>query len=598
LKERLLNIFYLLPKGDGIKLTILFFMMLLAAMLEVIGVGMIPAFVAIVAAPEKVLEYEPARPFIELAGIESSGDLLLWGGGLLIGIFVVKSIYIISFNYLEARFLFNRRYTISLRMMNAYMRAPYLFHLQKNTAELIRNATVEVNILINSVLASILKLARDGVMAAAILLFLIIMEPLITLIIVVVMGAGAGTFVMLTQKKVKSYGIQEQEHRKNLLKTLQQGLGGIKEARVLNREKDLTDKFKLEAYKSTRLLAFIRYVMQIPKPVVETSAVIGMMMVAGFMLWQGRPMEAIIPILTLFAMGIVKLMPAVNQLSSMYTSLQYNIVSVDPIYEDLKSLEDAGADFLADRSKTSPMHFLKKIEVNDLHYSYPGSGEEAISGVSFKVFRGEAIALVGSSGAGKTTMVDLLLGLFKPDSGEIYVDGVNVWKNLSAWQKNIGYIPQSIYLADETLRENIAFGIPLAEIDDEKVRNAIELAQLSQLVRELPDGLDTIVGEHGTRLSGGQRQRIGIARALYHDPQVLVMDEATSALDNVTEQHIIRSIEALKGDRTVIMIAHRLTTVMNCDRLYLMEKGKIIHQGSYSNLLKHSQEFREMALES
>lgn len=598
MKERLLNIFYLLPKGDGIKLTILFFMMLLAAMLEVIGVGMIPAFVAIVAAPEKVLEYEPARPVIELAGIESSGDLLLWGGGLLIGIFVVKSIYIISFNYLEARFLFNRRYTISLRMMNAYMRAPYLFHLQKNTAELIRNATVEVNILINSVLASILKLARDGVMAAAILLFLIIMEPLITLIIVVVMGAGAGTFVMLTQKKVKSYGIQEQEHRKNLLKTLQQGLGGIKEARVLNREKDLTDKFKLEAYKSTRLLAFIRYVMQIPKPVVETSAVIGMMMVAGFMLWQGRPMEAIIPILTLFAMGIVKLMPAVNQLSSMYTSLQYNIVSVDPIYEDLKSLEDAGADFLADRSKTSPMHFLKKIEVNDLHYSYPGSGEEAISGVSFEVFRGEAIALVGSSGAGKTTMVDLLLGLFKPDSGEIYVDGVNVWENLSAWQKNIGYIPQSIYLADETLRENIAFGIPLAEIDDEKVRNAIELAQLSQLVGELPDGLDTIVGEHGTRLSGGQRQRIGIARALYHDPQVLVMDEATSALDNVTEQHIIRSIEALKGDRTVIMIAHRLTTVMNCDRLYLMEKGKIIHQGSYSNLLKQSREFREMALES
>ncbi|MDZ7693112.1 MAG: ATP-binding cassette domain-containing protein [Balneolaceae bacterium] len=233
-----------------------------------------------------------------------------------------------------------------------------------------------------------------------------------------------------------------------------------------------------------------------------------------------------------------------------------------------------------------------------MHYSYPESSEQALDGVSVTIPKGKAIGFVGESGAGKTTIVDVLLGLMKPTKGKITVDGKDIHENLSGWQQNIGYIPQSIYLADDTLRQNIAFGLPKKEIDDEKIKQAVISAQLSKLLENLPEGLDTIIGENGARLSGGQRQRVGIARALYHNPDVLVMDEATSALDNITEKQVTEAIESLIGERTIIMIAHRLTTVMNCDRLYLMEEGRVIQEGTYDELVEKSSLFREMAMEA
>lgn len=302
--------------------------------------------------------------------------------------------------------------------------------------------------------------------------------------------------------------------------------------------------------------------------------------------------------MALFAMATVRLMPAVSQISSLYTNLQYNMVAVNPIYEDLKELEGASREFVEDRSKQKKMTLQQRIDAKDISYRYPGSDEFALRDVSFSIAKGKAVAFVGSSGAGKTTMVDMLLGLLTPESGDVSIDGESIFSNLSAWQKNIGYIPQSIYLSDETLRSNIAFGLPEKSIEDDKVIRALDLAQLSDLIKTLPDGLDTILGENGTRLSGGQRQRVGIARALYHDPEVLVMDEATSALDNITEKQITNAIETLKGDRTIIIIAHRLTTVMNCSKLYLMEQGRIIEEGTYSELISTNRRFREMALET
>jgi ATP-binding cassette subfamily C protein len=273
-------------------------------------------------------------------------------------------------------------------------------------------------------------------------------------------------------------------------------------------------------------------------------------------------------------------------------------VSVDPIYEDLKELENSGEELAKDRKKDIQLELSNSIEAKKIYYRYPGCEEFALNGLSFSIPKGKAVAFVGASGAGKSTVVDMLLGLLEPEEGVIEVDGENVFNNLSAWQRTIGYIPQSIYLADETLRNNVAFGVPEKEIDEEKVLHALELAQLSGLLATLPLGLDTILGENGTRLSAGQRQPVGIARALYHDPKVLVMDEATSALDNITEKDITKAIEALKGERTIIVIAHRLTTVMNCNKLYLMEEGKIIEEGTYSELIDSNAQFREMALEA
>lgn len=577
---------------------ILFMLMLVAAVLEVAGIGMIPVFVAIVADPEQVMSVEWLQPIFEQLDIATSQDLLLWGSIALVTIFIIKSLYIIAFNYFEARFIYHRRYTISSRLMSSYMQAPYTFHLQKNTAELLRNITQEINVLINIVVTNMLKMGREGVVAIAILIFLFTVEPLITLLVITLSGVGAGTFILLNKKKMKEYGEEEQVRRAEMIKAVNQGLGGIKDARVLNREDEFINKFRVEAYESTRLMAYIKFIQQIPRPVVETTAVLGMLLIAVLLVWQDRPMSAIIPILTLFAMATVRLMPSVQQIVSMYTNLRYNMVTLDPIYNDLKELEGYNAELVRDRKSKNHLELKDKIEIKNVSYTYPESKEPALKNIFITIPKGKAVAFVGASGAGKTTMVDLILGLLDPNEGSIFVDDNDIQKSMSAWQRNIGYIPQSIYLADETLRRNIAFGLPEKDIDEEKVRQAVKLAQLEPMVNQLPEGLETIVGEHGTRLSGGQRQRVGIARALYSDPQVLVMDEATSALDNITEKQITKAIESLKGERTLIMIAHRLTTVQNCDTLYFMEEGEILQQGTYRDLVDSNVRFRKMALEA
>lgn len=592
------KILYILPKGDPLKLIILFMLMLVAAVLEVAGIGMIPVFVAIVADPEQVMSVEWLQPIFEQLDIATSQDLLLWGSIALVTIFIIKSLYIIAFNYFEARFIYHRRYTISSRLMSSYMQAPYTFHLQKNTAELLRNITQEINVLINIVVTNMLKMGREGVVAIAILIFLFTVEPLITLLVITLSGVGAGTFILLNKKKMKEYGEEEQVRRAEMIKAVNQGLGGIKDARVLNREDEFINKFRVEAYESTRLMAYIKFIQQIPRPVVETTAVLGMLLIAVLLVWQDRPMSAIIPILTLFAMATVRLMPSVQQIVSMYTNLRYNMVTLDPIYNDLKELEGYNAELVRDRKSKNHLELKDKIEIKNVSYTYPESKEPALKNIFITIPKGKAVAFVGASGAGKTTMVDLILGLLDPNEGSIFVDDNDIQKSMSAWQRNIGYIPQSIYLADETLRRNIAFGLPEKDIDEEKVRQAVKLAQLEPMVNQLPEGLETIVGEHGTRLSGGQRQRVGIARALYSDPQVLVMDEATSALDNITEKQITKAIESLKGERTLIMIAHRLTTVQNCDTLYFMEEGEILQQGTYRDLVDSNVRFRKMALEA
>ena len=597
--NKVLNkLFYLLPKGDIVKIPILFLMMLIAALLEIAGIGMIPAFVAIVAVPEKVLDYELIKPLLAFLNVQNAQDLLLGGSIALVLMFVLKSAYIIFFGFIESRFLSMRRFGISKKMMSTYMQAPYTFHLNRNSSELVRNTNGEVNIIVNNILQGLLTIAKDGVMTLTILGFLLFYEPLITLIVIVLSGLGAGSFILFTQKKMKRYGEEMVGYRGDMIKAVYEGINGLKDARILNRESEFINQFSSAAYKTATLQTYTRFIKQIPRPVVETTAVMGMMLISVLMVWQGRPMAAIIPTLTLFAMAVVRLMPAVQSISSMYTSLQYNIASLDPLFNDLKMLEEETARFLKARKDARKISLENSIEVKNLHYNYPGSSEQALNGVSVTIPKGKAIAFVGESGAGKTTIVDLLLGLMKPSKGEITVDGKDIHENLAGWQKNIGYIPQSIYLADDTLRRNIAFGLPENEIDDDKVKEAIESAQLNKLVKNLDKGLETIVGEHGARLSGGQRQRVGIARALYHKPEVLVMDEATSALDNITEKQVTKAIESLIGERTIIMIAHRLTTVMNCDRLYLMEHGKIIKEGTYEELVEKSELFREMALET
>ncbi|SHG34127.1 ABC-type multidrug transport system, ATPase and permease component [Fodinibius roseus] len=595
--ESLKKIYTLFPSSDHYKLLILFGMMLLASLLEVLGIGMIPVFVSTVASPDKVLNYPVLGDLLLSLGVSDSESLVIYGALLLIGVYIVKNTYLGFFLYIKKRFIENRGVYLQDRIFRAYMTAPYSFYINRNSAELLRNVTSEVNKIISGTLMPFMEVTLNFTMFLFIIGTLFLFEPLITVISIVVLGGGGYLFLHYTKQKTKEYGKDNREARKEKNKAVLQGLNGFKDARVLNREESFLDHYRFNAERSKRANTYEYVVGKMPKPIIETIAVAGILSIALLMVWQGRDVASIIPVLSLFGAATVKLMPVLNQVINQSTKIRYNAYSVYAIYDDLKILENDYRTFrmkvLGDQDKIA---FDHQIVLNSVTYSYPNADEKAVQEVSIDIPEGGVVAFVGPSGAGKTTLVDIILGLLEPQKGTIEADGVDIFEQIRGWQKNIGYIPQSIYLLDDTIKRNIAFGILDDEIDDQKLWDAIEAAQLIELVERLAEGVETIVGERGVRLSGGQQQRIGIARALYDNPQVLVMDEATSSLDNLTEKYVIKAIERLRGDRTIIMIAHRLSTVKNCDVIYMMKEGKVVDAGTYEELLEQSADFRKMSL--
>ena len=589
------KILFLLPASDHLKLGILISMMFFSALLEVVGIGMIPVFVSILESPDRLLETEWLSPVWDILGISDGGDLLIWGSIALIGVFVFKNAYMVFYKYTQNRFLWNRFTMIGSNLFKRYMSAPYQFHLGQNTSKLLRNVTQEAQYLSNNVMKSILRLLMDGVLIFSIFLLLLWVEPLITVAVAFLLGGGGGLFLKFLKNKTRSYGSTAQEDRELMIRSVNEGIGGVKEAKVLNREGWFYERFKHHISRYSDSQVFRQTAGQSTKPVIETISVTGMLLIALILYIQGSGLSTVIPILTLFGAATIRLMPAIQESAKALTDLRYYSYTVNPLFNDTKEIgaSDLESKKLAD---LQPLELEKEITFKNLGYSYPGSEENAVDHLNLSIPKGHAVGFVGASGAGKTTVGDLLLGLLTPNEGSINVDSRNIQNNLSAWQRNIGYIPQFIFLADNTIRNNIAFGLPDENINDAKLRDALEAAQLTDLIETLPSGVETVIGEKGTRLSGGQRQRIGIARALYHNPQVLLMDEATSALDNETEKNVISAIEKLKGKKTIIMIAHRLSTVENCDTLYFMKDGQIIDSGSYDQLIDLNKDFRKMAL--
>ncbi len=603
MRSYLKKIFTLLPPGDKFKLQLLLLMMIIGAFLEVIGIGMIPVFVSIVATPERILGINQLAPVWEIFNIGSNEELLVYGAIFLICIFIIKNIYLVYYRYTLTHFIWKRYIIIGSNLFKRYMYAPYEFHIRRNTSELLRNVTQEARYIALNLMTPFLTVAIDFVLIIAIFTLLLWIEPLITIIVLLLLGGAGGVFLKLIKGKTQKYGETAQQDRKSMILSVNEGLGGFKDARILNRELWFYNRFSAHLRSYSQSQAFKEVASSINKPVIETIAVTGILIITLILYWQGRGLEVIIPILALFAVATVRLMPAIQNVTSVITSLRYYSYSVKPVYEDSMELKSySGKSRKSEKSDNNSkysfrkLNFVSEIRFKDITYAYPNSEIQAVNGISLIIPKGCAVGFVGASGAGKTTLVDLLLGLLKPQQGNIYVDNKDIHTDLNAWQRNIGYIPQFIFLADDSIKHNIAFGLPDDEIEGEKLQNAIEAAQLSELLRSLPDGVDTIIGERGTRLSGGQRQRIGIARALYHNPQVLIMDEATSALDNITEKYIIEAIEQLKGDRTIIMIAHRLTTIEKCDRLYFMKDGQIEDSGDYNELIESNLEFKKMAL--
>ncbi|TRZ87715.1 MAG: ABC transporter ATP-binding protein [Methanosarcinales archaeon] len=588
----------LFTRRDKIGFGILLIGMVVGAVLETFSVAAIPAFISAVMSPEKIMRFKPAAAVLKNFGITTSRDILLWGSLALIVIFLVKTLYLCLQYYLQTRYVQNRQFRLTRRMFTAYMNAPYQFHLRRNSAELFRNTLQEVGQIMGGVVRPFLDLTMQGLMMLAILALLFASQPLMALVATAVIGLAGGGYQWWVKGKLRAYSLEAQEHRKLMVKTLQEGLGVIKEIRVLHREKNFIETFVRSLWRTMKAMRYQIITNKITAPYMEFIAIVGLLSIAIFLILMGREAESIAPTLALFAVAFVRLKTSISQVVSGINQLRFGVVSINPVYHDLKMLENKkthGANTNIKDNAPQRLRLSRQLSLEGVWYRYPESEEYALKDIHLTLPRGHSIAFVGPTGAGKTTIVDVILGLLEPEKGRITVDGKDIHANLPAWQRNIGYIPQSIYLTDDTIRHNVALGLDDKEISEEHLWQAVRAAQLESFVRTLPQGIDTVIGERGVRLSGGQRQRIGIARALYHNPEVLIMDEATSALDNATERSVIQALDALKGDRTIIMIAHRLTTVQNCDTLYFMKNGQIESFGNYSDLLSSNREFREMA---
>jgi len=396
-----------------------------------------------------------------------------------------------------------------------------------------------------------------------------------------VVGGAAVGFYWSMRATIGRWGLARQHHEGLRIQQLQQGLGSAKDIKLLGREGEFLAQYSVHNIQSARVAQYQATLQQLPRMILELLAVAGLAALVATLLAQGREMAGILPTVGLFAAAAFRLAPSVTRVLSAVQSFRYGMPVTNTLYDELKLT----ATEPAPRNPNGPAAFQTEIRLADVRYTYQGAHAPVLNALCISILKGESVGFVGPSGSGKSTMVDVILGLLTPDEGQVMVDGQDVQRSLRAWQDQIGYVPQSIYLTDDTLRRNVAFGLPDDKIDDAAVQRAIKAAQLEDFVAGQPDGLETVVGERGVRLSGGQRQRIGIARALYHDPAVLVLDEATSALDTDTEAGVMQAVMALQGSKTILIVAHRLSTVEHCDRLYQLERGEVVAEGTPAEIL-------------
>jgi ABC-type multidrug transport system fused ATPase/permease subunit len=468
---------------------------------------------------------------------------------------------------------------LSLRLYSGYLHQPYVFHLLHNSVQLMRNATGEVSVLV-TVVQNLLGFISEVLVLVGISILLMAVDPVGVLLVVAVLGVAGWGFYRLTRSRSLHWGMLHQHHDVLRFQHLQQGMGGVKHVRLLGREKEFLASYGTHNHACAIMGMRHMVVQAMPRLWLELFAVVGLAIFVISLVVQGKPLVAVVPSLGAFAAGAFRLMPSVNRILATVQGVRYGLPVVENLHAELANLQPAEV-----RSGAALVPFTDALVLDDVTYYYPNTATPALRHVSLKLRKGESVGFIGGSGAGKSTLIDVILGLLTPSIGTVRVDGVDVQSNLRGWQDQIGYVPQDIYLVDDTLRRNVAFGLPDAEISDQAVWRALRAAQLEEFVRALPDGLETEVGERGVRLSGGQRQRIGIARALYHDPQVLVLDEATSSLDTATEVGVMKAVHALQAEKTVLIVAHRLSTVAGCDYLYRLDQGKVVEAGTASGIL-------------
>ena len=578
-------------------LLVLLVLMLVGALLEALGLSLLPAFVLASVKPGRFLDHARIGPALEHLNVTTPRQLLMGGSLILFAVFTLKSAYQCVLYYALARFIWNRQVQLGYTLFSAYMGVPYEFILQHNTAELKRNVFGETTIVATQAVKSVLDIAMHGILALIVAAVLFVAQPMAALAGITVLVLAAGAFLSVTRFRVEGAGRARQKAVRAVIQAVEEGLGSFKDARVLGTDSFFSERYHTHAQALARAMKFKHVIGRISQPVLELIAVSAILGVAMILLFLGRDVASIAPVLALFAAALLRLRFSANHLAIAYNDLRHSIPAVSAVHEHLTQLGalPIGSAPRKKRGDGPVLPFADRIAIESVTYAYPNTVAEAVRDINITIPKGASVALVGRTGSGKSTLVDVLLGLLTPQSGHLKVDGVDIASDPAAWRRNLGYVPQVIRLIDDSIRSNVALGVPRDEIDEERLDRAVRTAQLKEMVDALPRGLDTVVGEQGVRISGGERQRIAIARALYRNPDVLVLDEATSDLDNTTERNLMRAIaESAEGDRTLIMIAHRLTTVESCDRLYFLEAGRLEDSGSYEELVNKNTMFRRM----
>ena len=555
-------------------------LMLVGMLLETLGVGLMIPAMAMMTQSDLAAKYPFVAPAFQLLGNPEREQLLVGGLLVLVGIYSIKAVFLGFLAWRQSRFAHDLQASLSYRLFAGYLRQPYSFHLQRNSAQLIRNIISSVNGITNVVQQGLILISEALVLFgfSALLLWV---EPGGALVVVVTLGTAAWAFHRFTRKRIERWGKASQLHEGLRIQHLQQGLGGAKDVKLLGREHDFLAQFKIHNLSSVHVAELRSTLQAFPRLFLELLAVTGLAALVLIMLGQGKPVDALLPTLGLFAAAAFRLMPSINRVMAAVQSVRFSTTVIDTVHKELSLV-----DMPPVVASGTVLTLKRELRIDGVRFRYPAAEFDSLALDSLTIPCGSTVGFVGGSGAGKSTLIDVVLGLLTPDQGIVTVDGVNIQNDLRGWQNQIGYVPQTIYLTDDTLRRNIAFGLPIEQIDEEAVLRAIKSAQLDQFVSEHSQGLDTMVGERGIRLSGGQRQRIGIARTLYHSPSVLVLDEATSALDGDTEQAVMEAIDGLSGKLTILIVAHRVSTLKNCTQIVELEAGRINRLGTYDEVVK------------
>lgn len=588
MKKLLSDLSLLLDRRSRVRAVGLFFMMLVGAALEGLGIGAIMPFLVLVTAAGDPGSVPPA--IAKVFEGRDPGSVVLLAAGLLFGLYTVKNLFLFLTDYAQFRFVFRRQVEVATRLFDAYMRRPYEAHMQKPTAELLRNIDHEVGLVFTNVFMPTLTVMIEALTALAIGITLFYLDPEKTLWIIGALFIISFAYYLPVTKGTSRLGKSQQFHQGEMIKWVNDGIYAFKEIRVGRKQDFFVEGFRESGEQFAQAKRFHRTVKAIPIRLIELIGVGAILLVVAATILRGGDPAAILPAMGVLAAAAVRLMPSVNRILSSITAIRHFYPALEVVADEFRAIQEPPRLSTSETLQSAPWDALR---FDDVSYRYPGGTKDAVSNVTFEIRSGESVALVGRSGSGKTTIADLLLGLLTPTAGRIAFDDASS-SGTYADRLVMGYVPQPSYLLDESVRHNVAFGVEDAEIDDQRVSDSLASVQMKEVVQAMDGQLDSRMGRDGVRMSGGQRQRLGIARALYDDPEILILDEATSALDNETERDVSEAIMALAGQRTLLIVAHRLNTVRRCDKVLFFESGQLVADGDYDTLSVQCGPFRRL----